>query len=262
MKLKNKVSIVTGAGSGIGHAIALKFAEQGSDIVLVGRTKEKIEKTGAKIVKMGVRALPIVADVAASDEVVKAVEEAWNEFQRIDILVNNAGISRAGKIVDVTENDWDDVLNINLKGVYLLCKEVGKRMMASKQGKIINISSMAGRSAERGNVPYSVSKSGVISLTQGLALELADHGINVNAICPGFTYTEMIQQIFVERAPVLNITPEELKQRFENGIPVGRMGTPNDVANLALFLASEDSNYITGQGIVIDGGFELTRSGM
>ena len=264
MELKNKVALVTGAAKlkSIGRAIALEFAKEGADVVVADILEKDGNDVCEEIKNLGRDFLFVKTDVSKTEEVQKMVDATIKKFGKIDILANVAGINRAGKIVDVKEKDWDAVMNINLKGVFLCSKYVGKQMIKQKNGKIINMSSIAGKRAENSNVPYCASKSGVISITEGMAQEMAPYKINVNAICPGATATELIEQVFIERGPVLGISPAECRRRYESGIPLGRMADPEEIGKLAVFLASENSNYITGQAYNISGGLELTLPGL
>lgn len=257
MKLKNKIAIVTGAAKGIGRGIALGFAKEGANVVIVDVLISAAEKVGKEIGSLGRDYLVIKTDVSNSKEVEGMSAAVINKFKRIDILVNNAGISRAGAVVDVKDEDWDAIMNVNLKGVFLCSRAVGRQMIKQKSGKIINMASIAAKTGEIYNAPYCATKAGVLSITQAQALELAPYKINVNAICPGATDTELMERIFNERGPIGGLTPEECRKKFEDAIPLGRMGTPEDIAKLAVFLASDDSDYITGQAININGGSEF-----
>lgn len=262
MKLEGKVAIVTGGARGIGRGIAKAFGKEGAHVVVADVAVKEGNQVVSEIKKEGGDAFFVESDVSKISDIERLAQETIKKYGEIDILANVAGISRAGKIVDVPVEDWDLIMNINLRGVFLCCKVIGKEMIRRKIGRIINMSSIAGRNAERGNVPYCATKAGVISITEGLALEMAEYKINVNAICPGATNTQLMQQVFVERGPVLGLTAKQLESKFESGIPLGRMGEPEDVGKVACFLASDDSSYITGQCIVIDGGMELTRPGL
>ena len=262
MKLKDKVAVVTGGSKGIGKGISLSFAGEGAKIVIADVLIKEGRETVKEIEDMGNEAIFIETDVSDIKQVKKLATKTIEKYNTVDILANIAGISRAGNVIDVSMKDWNDIIAVNLTGVFICCKVFGKIMKEQESGKIINMASVAGRSAEKGNVPYCVTKAGVISITQGLALELSKHNVNVNAICPGVIYTDLIRQIFIERAPVYNMSSDELKSKFESGIPKGRVGTPADVGKIAVFLASEDSDYVIGQTVVVDGGFELTRQGL
>jgi 3-oxoacyl-[acyl-carrier protein] reductase len=244
--LQGKVAIVTGAGSGIGAAIAAAFAREGS-VVYFGDTDLA---AATRAVAGFTEARAIALDVADAASLQRAAERIAGERGRIDILVNNAGILKTGSIVDATIADWDEVCRVNLSGVYYGCKAVMPFMIEKRSGKIVNIASV---SAARGggvfgNVLYGTTKAGVVALTKGLARELGPYGINVNCIAPAVTETGMIRAL---------LTPER-KQEVLASIPLGRFATPDDVASMALLLASDVSSYVTGDTILVDGGY-LTR---
>ena len=244
-KLDQRVAIITGGGTGIGRSIALEFAKEGADVVISSRNMANLKKVVEEIKSLGGHSLAIAADVSVAQQVCNMVKQTVDKFGRIDILVNNAGIARSAMLLEMTEQDWDDVLDINLKGVFLCTQAAAKYMIEQRYGKIINISSIAGRGWNRpGRANYCVSKAGVIQLTKSAALELGPCGINVNAIAPGAILTPMIP-------------PEQAKQFVEDREKVavlGRIGTTQEVAHLALFLASDDSSFICGETIAIDGG--------
>src|SRR4030042_703360 len=246
MKLKGKIALITGSTRGIGKEFAMGFAKEGADVIVNGRNLEKAKVVTKELESLGVRSLAIGADVSLSQDVTRMVEEAINSFERIDILVNNAGINpfilEAEKI---KEEGWDQVLDVNLKGVFLCCQAVGRKMIEQGGGKIINISSGAGILGEQGFLPYSVSKAGVIMLTRVLAYEWSKYHIRVNAIAPGFVAGGM-------NTPILN--KEVLVSGLTQKVPIKRLGTPQEIVNVALFLASDDSSYINGTTIVADGG--------
>ncbi len=246
MKLKGKVALITGSSRGIGKEFAIGFAKEGADIVINGRNLENAKAAAKEIEGLGVRSAAIGADASLSQDVRRMVEEATNTFGRIDILINNAGINpfilEAEKI---KEEGWDQVMNVNLKGVFLCCQAVGKKMIQQGGGTIINISSAAGILGEQGFLPYSVSKSGVMMLTRVLAYEWSKYNIRVNAIAPGMVAGGM-------NTPILN--KEVLVSGLTQRIPVKRLGDPKEIVNVALFLASDDANYINGTTIVADGG--------
>src|SRR4030043_2114349 len=246
MKLKGKVVLITGSTKGIGKDFAIGFAKEGADVIINGRNMEKARAVAKEIESLGVRSLAIAADVSLSQDVTKMVDEAVNSFGRIDILVNNAGVNpfilEAEKI---KEEGWDQVLDVNLKGVFLCCQAVGKKMIQQGGGKIINISSSVGILGEQGFLPYCVSKAGVMVLTRILAYEWSRYNILVNAIAPGFVAGGM-------NAPILN--KEVLLSGLPQKVPLKRLGNPEEIVNIALFLGSEDSSYINGTTIVADGG--------
>lgn len=251
MKLKDKIAIITGAGQGIGRAIAIAFANEGASLILGGRSLNKVSEVSKAISSQGVRCVPIQVDVTVKNDVSKMVEKALKEFGRIDILVNNAGILTAGWVVDMDETQWDETMNINLKGVFLCCQLIGRIMMNQSGGKILNVSSNAAVVPRIRDAAYCASKAGVLQFSRVLALELASHNINVNVLCPGSTDTDLIRDINKEK-----ILAGDLKE-FRIGIPLGRLATVEDHSKMAVFLCSEDSNNITGQIFIVDGGQAL-----
>lgn len=245
--LNGKVALITGGSRGIGKAIAIKLASYKANIVInYTSNKEHALKVKEEIESYGVKSIVIKCDVSKSDEVNNMIEAVVKEFGQIDILVNNAGITRDGLLMRMKEEDFDSVIDINLKGVFNCTKSATKYMMKKRYGKIINISSVVGLIGNAGQANYCASKAGVIGLTKSSARELASRNINVNAIAPGFIYTDMTS--------VLN---ENLKETMLKNIPQNRFGSPEDVANLVLFLASDMSSYITGQIINVDGGMVM-----
>ena len=251
MKLDNKTAIVTGARRGIGHAIALALAKEGANIVVSDISQEDCQKVVTEIEGLGRRGLAVKCDVTSKAEVDVMVKKAVTEFGKLDILVNNAGIIAFKPFLELTEEDWDNTLNVNLKGQFLCAQAAAKEMSKNKWGRIINIASISSGGCGIAFpliAHYTASKGGVMALTEAIALELTPHGINVNAICPGAIDTDMAKGI--KESGQL----EQILLR----IPKGRMGQPEDIANLAVFLASEESDYITGAAIVIDGGWLTT----
>ena len=246
MKLKGKVALITGSTRGIGKEFAIGFAKEGAEVIINGRNLEKAKAVAEEIKSLGVKSIAIGADVSLSQDVTRMVEEAIQSLGRIDILVNNAGVNpfilEAEKI---KEEGWDQVIDVNLKGVFLCCQAVGKKMIEQGGGKIINISSVVGFLGEQGFLPYSVSKAGVMMLTRVLAYEWSKHNILVNAIAPGFIAGGM-------NTPILN--KEVLVSGLTQQVPLKRLGKPEEIVQVALFLASEDSSYINGTTIVADGG--------
>lgn len=248
-KLEKRVAIVTGGGTGIGENIALEFAKEGADVVVTSRNIANLKKVSQKIEAFGRRSLAIAADVTVMEQVQSMVKKTTNEFGKIDILVNNAGLVRRVSLLDMSEEDWDIVIDTNLKGVFLCTQAVAEYMMKGGYGKIINISSVAGRGgafSELGS--YAAAKSGVIQLTKSYALLLGPYGINVNAIAPGAVITPLT---YVQR------TPHQVQQFIDDAkrlAVLGKIGSPQDITNLALFLASDASSFITGETIAIDGG--------
>lgn len=246
MRLKEKVALITGSTRGIGKAFAMGFAKEGAEIIVHGRNLEKAKAVAEEIKTLGVRAFAVAGDVSLSGDVVKMVENAIHEFGKIDILINNAGVNpfilEAEKI---KEEGWDQVMDINLKGVFLCCQAVGKWMIEQGGGKIINISSAVGFLGEQGFLPYAVSKAGVMMLTKVLAYEWSKYHIAVNAIAPGLVAGGM-------NAPILN--KDLLIKGLSEQVPLKRLGKPEEIVNLALFLASDEATYINGTTILADGG--------
>ena len=246
-KLAGKVAIVTGASRGIGREIALLFAKEGARLVLTARNTELLEALSQEIIKNGGEAPTIfpldVKDAAKVDEM---VDKTLDKYSRVDILVNNAGVTRDGLFVRMSEADWDEVLNTNLKGAFLCMRAVSKPMMKQRSGRIINMASVIGLIGNAGQANYAASKAGLIALTKSVAKELGSRNVLVNAIAPGFIETEMTQAL-----------GEETKKNILKTIPIGAFGKPIDVAKTALFLASDESNFITGQVITVDGGMVM-----
>jgi 3-oxoacyl-[acyl-carrier protein] reductase len=250
MLLKDQVAIVTGAGSGIGRAIALKFAEEGAHIVIVySRNDENAQKSALMIRELGGNALVVKSDVSDADAVNDMVKTVVGKWNRIDCLVNNAGVYRGGPFLDLSEEDWDRVIDVDLKGSFLCTQSVSRYMRdAGTPGKIINIGSIHGTRAWIGASNYGTAKAALIQLTRCMALELAAHGINVNLVSPGAILAGPNEP---------RIADVEFMSRVEKEVPLRRMGESEEVANLVLFLASDKSNYITGAEIIIDGGLLL-----
>lgn len=246
-KLNEKIAIVTGASRGIGRAIALQLAADGATVVVnYSGSQQKAEEVVATIEAAGGQAVAMQASVANSDDVSRLIDDVVKQFGRIDILVNNAGITRDNLLMRMKEDEWDDVLNTNLKGVFLCTKAVTRTMMKQRYGRIINISSIVGVSGNAGQANYVAAKAGVIGLTKTTAKELASRNILVNAIAPGFITTEMTDAL-----------PEDMKAAMLAQIPLARLGEPAHVAKAVSFLASDDASYITGQTLHIDGGLVM-----
>lgn len=242
--LKDKIALVTGASRGIGRAIALKFAQNGAHVVInYSSSQAQAQNLKEEIESFGVRALVVKCDVSSSEEVNAMFSQIEKGFGRLDILVNNAGITKDGLILRMNEEDFDKVVAINLKGAFLCSKAASKIMVKQREGSIINISSVVGITGNIGQANYAASKAGVIGLTKSLAKELASRNIRVNAIAPGFIKTDMTE-----------VLSDKVKEAMLSSIPLGRFGEADEVANVALFLASNLSSYITGQVIVVDGG--------
>jgi 3-oxoacyl-[acyl-carrier protein] reductase len=242
--LKGKVALVTGAARGIGKAIALKFASEGADVVFTDlQIDANALATQKEIEAFGVKGKGYASNAASFDEAHKVVEEIVKEFGRIDILVNNAGVTRDGLMMRMTEQQWDMVINVNLKSAFNFIHAVTPVMMKQKNGSIINMASVVGVSGNAGQANYAASKAGMIGLAKSIAKELGSRGIRANAIAPGFIITDMTAAL-----------PEDVKAEWAKQIPLRRGGTPQDVANVATFLASDLSSYVTGQTIHCCGG--------
>jgi len=245
MRLKGKIAVVTGAGRGIGRATARLFAQEGAKVVInYSRSEKEATSLAEEIRKNGGEALLVKGDVSKADEVKKMVEKTIEKFGRIDILVNNAGILVPATFLDSTEEMWDKTMSINLKGTYLCCKEVAPIMLKQKRGKIVNMASVCGLAQRTalGNTPYVSSKAGVIGLTRSLAVNLGPN-INVNAISPGVIETDMV-----------TFFSPEWKNKIVEETLMKRTGKPEEIANAALFLASEESDFITGEVLTVGGG--------
>ncbi|OPL08045.1 MAG: beta-ketoacyl-ACP reductase [delta proteobacterium ML8_F1] len=244
MNLKGKTAVVTGGSRGIGKAIALGLAQKGADIALnYTERKESALEVQGEILALGVRCEIYQADVSREDSVKAFVEALQADFPRIDILVNNAGITRDGPVVRMSEEDFTRVLDINLKGTFLMSKYLGKLMMKQREGRIINIASVVGLMGNAYQANYAASKAGIIGLTKSLAKEFAPRNIRVNGVAPGFIKTEMTDRL-----------PQKVKEEYTRAIPLGDYGSPEDVAGAVLFLASRYADYVTGQILVVDGG--------
>jgi 3-oxoacyl-[acyl-carrier protein] reductase len=247
MKLEGKVAIVTGASRGIGREIALQFAKEGADVVVnFAGSEAKANEVVQEIMEIGRQSIAYQCNVGNAEEVQNMVKETIGHFGKVDILVNNAGITRDNLLMRMKEDEWDDVINTNLKGVFLCTKAVTRQMMKQRSGKIINVASIVAISGNAGQANYVAAKSGVIGLTKTTAKELSTRGITVNAVAPGFITTDMTGELTKE------IQSEMLKQ-----IPLGRFGDPGDVARVAVFLASNDADYMTGQTLHVDGGMVM-----
>lgn len=245
--LKGKNAIVTGASRGIGRAIALKLAEKGANIVINYRSnREKAEQLVKEIEAKGVKALAIEADVSIFSEAGSMISRAFEQLGSVDILVNNAGITKDTLILRMKEEEFDKVIEVNLKGAFNCLKHATKIMMKQRSGKIINISSVVGIVGNPGQINYASAKAGIIGMTKSAAKELASRGINVNAVAPGFIKTDMTA-----------VLSENAKEGAINTIPLKRLGNPEDVANAVTFLAGDEANYITGQVINVDGGMVM-----
>lgn len=246
MDFKGQVALVTGGARGIGKTIAEDLAKKGVNLAIADVSAESASETAKELAARGVKTQSIRLDVSKSDQVVKAFEDIVREFGRIDIVVNNAGITRDGLVLRMKEEDWDAVININLKGVFLCSKEAVKVMVKQKYGRIINIASVVAFMGNPGQANYSASKAGIVGLTKTVAREYASRGITVNAVAPGFIATAMTDAL-----------AENVKQEMLKSIPVGKFGSVEDVAHAVSFLASPESGYITGQVIHVNGGMYM-----
>lgn len=244
MKLEGKTALVTGASRGIGREIALELAREGANVAVnYAGSEAKAKEVVDEIIAMGRQAIAIQGDVANSESVQSMVKSVIEQFGSLDILVNNAGITRDNLLMRMKEDEWDQVIDTNLKGVFLCTKAVTRQMMRQRWGRIINISSISGVSGNAGQANYSAAKSGVIALTKTTAKELAPRGITANCVAPGFIKTDMTDQL-----------ADDIKEEMLKNIPLAKFGEPEDIAKAVVFLASEDSRYITGQTIHVNGG--------
>lgn len=247
MNLEGKVALVTGASRGIGREIALELAREGCNVAVnYSGSEAKANEVVDEIKGLGREAIAVQCNVSDSDAVQAMVKETIGQFGSVDILVNNAGITKDNLLMRMKEAEWDDVININLKGVFLCTKAVTRQMMKQRSGRIINISSIVGVSGNPGQANYVAAKSGVIGLTKTTAKELAPRGITVNAIAPGFISTDMTDQL-----------PEDVRNEMLKQIPLSRFGDPQDIAKVVTFVASESASYMTGQTLHIDGGMVM-----
>jgi len=246
MDFKGQVAVVTGGARGIGKVIAEALAKKGVNLVIADVGLEQAKDTSTEIESLGVKVMPVKLDVSKSDEVTKIFGDISKEFGKIDILINNAGVTRDNLIMRMKEEDWDTVININLKGVFLCSKEAIKIMAKHRYGRLINIASVVAFMGNAGQANYSASKAGIIGLTKTIAKEYASREITANAVAPGFITTAMTDAL-----------PENVKEEMKKAIPLGRFGTTEDVANAVVFLASPDSGYITGQVIHVNGGLYM-----
>ena len=245
-QLENQIAVVTGAGRGIGRAIALKFASEGADVVCVSRPAENSEKTATEVRALGRKACALAVDVSDSAAVNAAAEKILAECGKVDILVNNAGVTRDGLLMRMSDADWDAVLDTNLKGAFLFTKAFTRSFVKQRSGRIINVASVIGLIGNAGQANYAASKAGLIGFTQSVAKELGSRNITVNALAPGLIETDMTAAL-----------GEEKKAKLLENIPLNSLGQPEDIANAALFLASPGARYVTGQVLTVDGGMVM-----
>ena len=244
--LSNQTAVVTGAGRGIGRAIALRFAAAGADVICVSRTAQNAEQTAGEVKALGRKAWPFAVDVADSGAVATAAERILTEAGRVDILVNNAGIARDGLLMRMSDADWDAVLNTNLKGAFAFTRAFTRSFLKQRSGRIINISSIIGLIGNAGQANYAASKAALIGFTKACARELGSRGITVNAIAPGFIDTDMTA-----------VLDEKARAALLERIPLNALGKPEDIAEAALYLAGPGGRYITGQVLTVDGGMVM-----
>jgi len=245
-QLANQIAVVTGAGRGIGRAIALRFAAEGADVVCVSRTAENAQKVAGEIIALGRKAWAQAVDVANGGAVARAAESILSETGRVDILVNNAGITRDNLLMRMSEADWDAVLDTNLKGAFLFTKAFTRGFLKQRAGRIINVTSVVGLMGNAGQCNYAASKAALIGFTKSVARELASRGITANALAPGFVDTDMTSSL-----------TEQLRTDVLKNIPLAAFGQPEDIAAAALFLASPAARYVTGQVLAVDGGMSM-----
>ena len=257
MNLESRVALVTGTAQGIGKATALTLAGYGADIVAADLQEDKIANTVREIQELGRMATGLKMDVGSKAEIEKGVGEALRIHGKIDILVNAAGICPSEMLMEIEEDTWDQVMRVNTKGVLLCSQAVGPQMIENGYGKIVNVSSIAAKTGEYGNGAYCVSKAGVSMLTQVMALELSPHNVNVNAVCPGYTDTDLLHNSFKMRDSDGVVSPENYQQTLVEKVPLGRMAQPGEIAELIAFLVSDKAAYITGAAVLIAGGKEM-----
>jgi NAD(P)-dependent dehydrogenase (short-subunit alcohol dehydrogenase family) len=250
LRLQNKIAIITGAGSGIGKAGTLAFSREGAKVTVAGRQLERLKETVRAVQELGGEAIAVQADISKVEDVKELVEQCVNAFGKLDLLYNNAGYGIGGSITDAEEDSWDQVLNTNLKGTFMCSKYAIREIKKQGSGSVINTSSVMGLTGGPASVAYCASKGGIVNMTRAMACDCAPWGIRVNCICPGSIYpTRPVEEEFHTSGD-----PARLKKFYEKLYPMGRLGGPEEVANLAVFLASDESSFITGQIFVIDGG--------
>jgi len=258
MRFSDRVAVITGGGGGIGRAISLNLGREGATVVAADIDPQTAEETARLVIRDGGQALAIEVDITRKQSVQALVAEVLRAYGKVDILVNNAGIDIKGAVVDLEESSWDKILDINLKGMFLVTQAVLPFMIAIRYGRIVNMSSMLGRTGKAYSSPYCASKFGVIGFSQAVALEVGKFGITVNVVCPGPVDTEMIRQSIAQSAQLQGVTCEEFLQTyFINQTPLGRIAQPTDVAHAVVFLVSDEAAFITGSALNVSGGREM-----
>ena len=257
-RFNNQVAIITGAASGIGRACAIRFAQEGANVVCLDLQEEANQATLTECQRLKAQAIALSCNVTDAASIKAAVEAAMAQWGRVDVLVAAAGIYTGSPLPEVSLGQWQRLIDINLTGVFLSNQAVAEIMMGQKSGSIINISSMAGKTSFPASAEYSASKSGVIGLTRSVAMELAPYGVTANAVCPGNTLTEMVKKVAGDIGPRDGLTADQWLQMRANDCPMKRMAEPWEIAGVVAFLASEDSRYITGQAIEVDGGMVMS----
>jgi len=246
MSLTGKKALITGASRGIGKAIALKLAAEGADVIVTATSLDRAKQTADQIALLGRRAIPLKVDVGVSSEVEALFKVVTDEFGSLDILVNNAGITRDGLLMRMKDEDWDSVIDVNLKGTFLCTREAIKLMAKAKSGRVVTISSVVGEMGNAGQANYCASKAGIIGFTKAVAREYAKRNITINAVAPGFIETDMT-----------GVLSEGIREELLKQIPVNRFGSPEDIANAVYFLVSDLGSYVTGQVIAVNGGMHM-----
>ena len=246
MRFKDEVVLVTGSTRGIGKSIAQVFAQEGATVIIIGRNAQAVEETVKEIVGQGQKADGFACNVTDVNQSLETINKILDKHNRIDILVNNAGVTRDNLLLRLSESDWDEVINVNLKGVYTITKLVSRAMLRAKKGKIISIASIIGITGNAGQANYAASKAGIIGFSKSVAKEFASRGITVNVVAPGYIETEMTAKL-----------DDKVKEAILKNVPLGSLGKASDVAGACLFLASPSADYITGQTIVVDGGLAI-----